>query len=124
MLREITGVRQIPGEPPRRWFQSERLDLFVWYGEDQGILGFRLCYRLGGRERAVTWLGGQVCLHQRVDEGREGRGYFAPAPILFPGAEPLGGDVVILFSEESRGLERGLADLILGKLGEFAAVDG
>jgi hypothetical protein len=32
MLSEIPEARQIRGEPRRRWFTSESMDLYVWVG--------------------------------------------------------------------------------------------
>lgn len=42
MLREKEYVRQIKGEPRRRWFYDDFFDLIVWYGTDDSIIGFQL----------------------------------------------------------------------------------
>ncbi|HZG50736.1 MAG TPA: hypothetical protein VEZ40_01250 [Pyrinomonadaceae bacterium] len=44
MLREIRNVKEIAGQGARRWFNDERLDLFVWYDAGGRILGFQLCF--------------------------------------------------------------------------------
>jgi hypothetical protein len=55
MLREIKQVRQTPGQPFRRWFNDELLDLFVWHDEVGRINGFQLCFDKDTAERALTY---------------------------------------------------------------------
>lgn len=56
MLREISNVKQIPGQGARRWFNDEHMDLFVWYDAGGRILGFQLCFDKDTRaERALTF---------------------------------------------------------------------
>lgn len=69
MLREITGVRQIAGEPLRRWFQDDAMDLFVWLGEANTFVGFQLAYDKPREERALTWKNTTGFRHTRVDDG-------------------------------------------------------
>jgi len=72
---EIRAVKQTPGEPRLRWFQSDYFDLFVWYEEDDRFWGFRLCYDRGFEECALTWRRqtGRTT-HHSVDDSR-GLGY-------------------------------------------------
>jgi len=39
MLREIRDVRQVSGEPMRRWFSDEDFDLIVWLDPEDRIIG-------------------------------------------------------------------------------------
>ncbi len=55
MLRELADVRQIPGEPRRRWFADDYFDLIVWFDKRGQIIGFQLCYDLPRDEHALTW---------------------------------------------------------------------
>jgi hypothetical protein len=56
MLREIGHTKGIPGQGPRRWFNDEYLDLFVWYDAGGRILGFQLCFDKNTHaERALTY---------------------------------------------------------------------
>ena len=55
MLREIPKVRQIEGEPHRRWFTDDHFDLVLWDDESRQIVGFQLCYDKHDGERAITW---------------------------------------------------------------------
>jgi hypothetical protein len=69
MLHEVQNARQVPGEGFRRWFTDPNFDLIVWYGEDQSVEGFQLCYDKSVKERALTWKRGKGFLHEKVDDG-------------------------------------------------------
>ena len=69
MLIEASEVRQIPGEPRRRWFSDEYFDLIVWFAPEGSILGFQLCYDRDEQPRALTWLKGKGYKHDGIDEG-------------------------------------------------------
>ena len=72
MLREISSVRQIKGEPTRRWFFCSSLELTVWV-EDGCYVGFQLAYDKPRAEKAVTWqLSTGDLRHTIIDDG-EGR---------------------------------------------------
>lgn len=82
MLREIADVKQIPGEPKRRWFSDEVFDLIVWENPAGGIAGFQLCYDKGADQRALTWFpesGLRICA---VDNGEGRPGKPKGVPIL------------------------------------------
>ena len=81
MLRELADVRQIPGEPRRRWFADDYFDLIVWFNKKGESIGFQLCYDLPGEERALTWHKNTGFSHRRVDDGERQRPYKA-TPIL------------------------------------------
>jgi len=70
-LREMAGVRQVAGEPPRRWFSSLDLDLIVW-NDGVDVVGFQLCYDKRGTERAITWRSRRGFDHARVEDGAHG----------------------------------------------------
>lgn len=85
MLREIRDVRQVPGEPRRRWFTSDVMDLIVWINDANDPIQLQLCYDKGRRraERALTWKLGAGYTHAAVDDG-EGRGArYKASPIMF-----------------------------------------
>ena len=69
MLREISETRQIRGEPRRRWFNSDVMDLYVWYDNGGEALGFQLCYGKPNDERALTWFRPASYSHMRVSSG-------------------------------------------------------
>lgn len=82
MLEELLPTRQIPGEPPRRWFASDDLDLIVWCRDDGTPIGFQLCYDKRGNERAITWKPAQGFRHTAVDDGERFGASHKASPIL------------------------------------------
>ncbi|GMR07825.1 MAG: hypothetical protein BMS9Abin26_0829 [Gammaproteobacteria bacterium] len=84
MLTEITDVRQIKGETPRRWFRDKDWDLIVWIGESDDIMGFQLCYKKKHGEHALTWRKDQGFVHQKVDDGESYPMQYKETPILVP----------------------------------------
>jgi hypothetical protein len=84
MLTEFLNLRQRSEEPRRRWFQSADEDLIVWFGEDDGIVGFQLCYDRSHAERALTWRHGEGYSHLRVDDGEAIGQTRKSSPVLLP----------------------------------------
>ena len=82
MLREISKVRQLPGQSRRRWFTDPHMDLTVWLDEADGIVGFELTYDKPRAERAVTWRERSGVSHQGVDDGEGRPGKYKQTPIL------------------------------------------
>ena len=120
MLIEHSGVKQIKGQRPRRWFRSEDEELIVWYAEDGSIFGFQLCYDRQKFERALTWLPQSVFSHNRVDDG-EGVGLaYKRSPILV--ADGVFDAVAMLrrFIEISNTLPKDVLEFVAEKLREYA----
>ncbi len=94
MLDEIPRVRQIPGEPRRRWFTDEAMDLIAWYDEEGAVVGFQLAWGKGpggaasggSGEQIITWRRGSATpTHARVDDGERAPGHHKATPILLGG---------------------------------------
>lgn len=83
MLREIDKVRQVPGEPRRRWFTDAAMDLFVWTDRDGTISGFQLAYDKPDAEKAFTWRRVGGFDHAAVDDGAR-PGQHPASPLLVP----------------------------------------
>jgi len=81
-LKEVPRVRQVDGEPRRRWFSSLELDLIVWLDAQAQPIGFQLCYDKTGRERALTWRPQRGFEHDLVDSGEHGNPRYKGTPIL------------------------------------------
>lgn len=81
-MKEITDVRQIAGEPQRRWFSSNEMDLIVWLDEQQQLIGFELCYDKLHSEHALVWNAEQGLRHMAVDDGEGRAGKYKASPIL------------------------------------------
>lgn len=85
MLKEIPQVRQVAGEPQRRWFVDDEFDLIVWLDDAQRILGFQLSYNKNTPEqRALTWKPREGYTHDKVDDGEDRPGNHKSTPILVP----------------------------------------
>jgi hypothetical protein len=125
MLREIPGTRQIRGEPRRRWFSSEFMDLYVWYDTAGDPLGFQLCYGKPSAERAFTWFRPGNFSHMRVDkggrEGADGGGKGTPLLVLDGLFEAPA--VAREFERECRDLPAELVALVAAKIDEYPLPD-
>ena len=105
MLREQKHIRQISGEPFRRWFSDDIFDLILWYSSDDEVIGFQLCYRFGSEEKALTWLQKSGFSHSRVDDGERHPGLQKMAPILVPDGAFDSQHVLALFEKESKEID-------------------
>lgn len=81
MLREIHDVRQVPGEPRRRWFSDEDFDLIVWLDPQDRLIGFQLCYDKETEQKALMWLEDDGYRHSRIDDG-DNPGKMKASPVL------------------------------------------
>jgi len=82
MLREENNVRQIEGDPRRRWFADEYFDLIVWFEPDGSIWGFQLCYDREFKPRALTWTKAHGYKHTGIDDGESVYGSQKGSPVL------------------------------------------
>ena len=121
MLREYTPARQVPGDPPRRWFASPRCDLIVWFREDQSVLGFQLCYDKDAIEHAFTWIAERGFNHMRVDTGGGQFVHGPGTPLLVADGVFDSTRILELFRAESGLIPRELVELVSQKLQEVGA---
>jgi len=119
MLHEIPRVRQVPGEPERKWFRSDRLDLVVWYYYDGEIYGFQLTYRDRTGELALTWFKHSGTSHKRVDDGEGRPDRHKMTPILVPDGKLKREWLAAVFREESAELPRDVAARVLAEIDLF-----
>jgi hypothetical protein len=112
-LREVRDVSQKEATR-RRWFNSDYLDLIVWYGSDgKAINGFQLCYDVGYSERALTWTLDEGYKHNKVDTRRYS------TPILVSDGTFQLNAIADIFLKASQDLEPEIAELIQKKLQEY-----
>lgn len=112
MLREIKNVRQISGEPSRRWFTDENMDLIIWY-EAEEFIGFQLCYDKAGQEKALSWKPETALVHERVDSGESRDGHYKATPILIQNGHY---DIEIIrtsFLNNAEKVDKDIRDLVL-----------
>ncbi len=82
MLHEAKHIRQVEGEPPRRWFADKYFDLIVWFEKDGSVWGFQLCYDRESKPRALTWTKKNGYKHAGIDDGEGSGGTFKGSPVL------------------------------------------
>ena len=116
VFSEIRNVRQERGAPgPRRWFESDGLDLVVWHGGAGEVTGFQLCYDWGKGEHALTWRPGTGFVHNAVDEG-DGSPLKNLTPVLVPDGVVPWAELTTRFVERCHSLEPELRQLISARL--------
>ena len=118
MLKEIQHVRQINGEPARRWFSDEFFDLIVWF-DNEGITGFQLCYDIRRDERALTWRKGHGYTHDRIDQGEarpEMPGMRKSTPILVIDGIFDYKNIAVRFKEESKEIDSTVAEFVYKRI--------
>ena len=117
MLAEIKKVRQIEGEPARRWFNCHQMDLFIWYENNQ-IIGFQLCYDKDIKEKAFSWHKDRGLQHQKVDDGENRPGHYKATPILVQNGSYELISIIEEFKKYSLDLIDEIKDFVLKKLKE------
>lgn len=75
-------VKQIPGEPRRRWFEDNYFDLLVWENEAGPIVAFQLSYDKRHNQRSLMWKEQIGYMHNKVDDGENKPGKYKATPIL------------------------------------------
>lgn len=115
-LREIEAVRQIPGERRRRWFNSEHLDLYVWFTWWGAPTKFQLCYDKPRMEKALTWSREFGFEHEKVDSGETEGLRHKEAAVLVPDGAVDARHVADIFAEAARSLPPRISGFVMDKL--------
>jgi hypothetical protein len=123
MLKEVSNVRQVPGEGQRRWFTDQFFDLILWYDHTSEILGFQLCYNKKVHERALTWRRGMGFSHEKVDDG-EAPGQWKMTPILTPDGSFDAAMIASRFHRESAGIDPEIARFVLSTIAAYPGMSG
>lgn len=118
MLREIKFVRQIPGEPMRRWYKDNKSDLIVWVDQHR-VVGFQLIVPGADNRHVVTWHEGKDPTVTELDEGEDSPGRPKMTPILIDATAVDAAAMSRHFKAVSQELPAGLAELIEHKMTEL-----
>ena len=118
MLREYLPARQIPGDPPRRWFASEKSDLIVWLADNDVPIGFQFCYDKDFREHALTWMRDRGFSHTGIDAGGSAP-HHKGSPLLVADGVVDAPRILALFLAENDLVPTDLAQFVSDKLREF-----
>ena len=122
MLHEIKNVKQERGAGRRRWFESEGLEVVVWFTRSGTVTGFQLCYDLGDGQHALTWHPASGFAHNSIDTGDESP-FSNQTPILQQGGPVPWNELAHLFDERSATLEPALRNLIHDNLAAQVAAN-
>ncbi len=106
----------------RRWFFDDYFDLIIWYGADQAVAGFQLCYDLAGAEHALTWKKEKGLEHHRIDGGEDSPLKNRTPVLISDGAIPHD-KLVREFTERAASLEPALYELVMMHLRNDRQVD-
>lgn len=116
MLSEILKVKQHPGEPRRRWFASESLDLFLWYDDDENIVQFQICYDKGPQEKALTWNNNNGISHHSVDDGENRTFRMKSTPIMLNSSDFDAEKIASRFEELAGNVEHKTVQFVLSHI--------
>lgn len=119
MLYEVKNIKQLKGEPLRRWFIDDYFDLIVWLDKQNNISGFQLCYDKYKKQHALTWHKSSGYMHNLVDDGENKPGKYKSAPILVSNGQFDKNKVADFFKKASSSLEDRIADIIYEKLIQY-----
>jgi hypothetical protein len=115
MLQESEYVRQITGEPKRRWFSDDYFDLIVWVDESNIILNFQLCYDKKGHPRVLNWQA-ESYAHLGIDDGEGRTGKPKATPILIPDGTFNRDGIVEAFEKACFNMDTKVSKFILDKI--------
>jgi hypothetical protein len=116
-LHEVINCRQVRGEPPRRWFSSDQLDLIVWCDQAGAPVGFQFCYQDRRTERALTWKPQAGFQHTTVNDGESNPGLrYKRTPVLTPDGPIDFPRLRKLFAEAGSSLPADIAAFVAGLL--------
>ena len=105
MLRPISDIYVREGEPKKLWFTDEKLDLYIWLSDGDGILRFEFTYDKPNSEKSFLWRAPNTISHTEIDDGANA-GKHPSSPISL-GEVPLDKNRVIqLFNENKEVIPR------------------
>lgn len=117
MLYEIKTAKKHDNGIPIKCFTDEYFDLTVWFDENNNIISFQLTHDKYKNPHALTWRQNHGFIHNKIDDG-ETPGRFKQTPILLPDGEFPKISVAKRFEEESRNMDRNIADFVLTRIME------
>lgn len=123
MLCEQQNVSQHEGEPRRRWFYSQGMDLILWQDEGKAPTGFQLSYehsaRLPVARKILTWLMDRGFTHETLDEGEDRPFRYKMSPVAVPDGVFNQGEVLERFLKESEEIDNDVREFVAEKLRQY-----
>jgi hypothetical protein len=118
MLQERPNVSQHRGEPRRRFFFDDYLQLYTWTDPQGRLVAFELAYDLWRDARAFRWQIERGMEHYRIDDG-ESRAFRKSVPILRPDRSHIDRRLRQEFLRRGVLLEPSVAAVVLWELDRF-----
>ena len=118
LLRELPRVQQVAGEPRRRWFHADAMDLVLWQAEDGAIVGFQLAYDKHRDEHSLSWHRERGFRHWVVDDG-EVPSHAKETPLLYADGAFDRDRVLPAFVAAAADLPPEIAGFVADRLREF-----
>jgi len=112
-------VKQIPGEPRRRWFEDNYFDLLVWENESGQIVQFQLSYDKRHNQRSLIWKEQIGYTHNKVDDGENKPGKYKAAPILVEDGVFDFGIIAEKFMLKSKDIDTQISTFVYNKIREY-----
>jgi len=120
MLSEIKNIQQKPGDPFKRWFFYDKMDLAVWQEDNFEIVGFQLSYDRPMSEKALTWKLSKGFAHDWVDDGESDSKRRKSAPVLITDGIFESERVAFIFKKYAADIDREVAEFVYQKLINFS----
>ena len=112
-------VKQVPGEPRRRWFEDDYFDLLVWENEFGQIVEFQLCYDKLHNQRALIWKAQIGFLHNKVDDGENNPGKYKSTPILVDDGVFDSETIAEKFKYKSKDIDTKVSTFVINKIRDY-----
>ena len=120
MLQECFNVSQHRGEPRRRFFFDDCLQLYTWTDSQGRVVAFELAYDLWRDARAFRWQSECGMEHYRIDDG-ESKAFRKSVAILRPDRSRIDRRLREELLRRSVLLEPEVAVVVLRELDRFLA---
>ena len=112
-------VKQIPGEPYKRWFEDSYFDLLVWENESGQIVEFQLYYDKLHNQRSLTWKKQTGYMHSKVDDGENKPGKYKSTPILIDDGVFDFETIAEKFKNNSKYIDTKVSTFVISKLKKY-----
>ena len=112
-------VKQISGEPHKRWFEDNYFDLLVWENESGQIVEFQLYYDKLHYQRSLIWNEQTGYLHSKVDDGETQPGKYKSTPILIDDGVFDFVTIAEKFTNNSRDIDPKVSNFVINKIKNY-----
>jgi len=112
-------VKQVPGEPHKRWFEDDYFDLLVWENELGQIVEFQLYYDKLHIQRSIIWKKQFGYTHSKIDDGENKPGKYKATPILVDDGVFNSEAITERFKNQSKEIDRKVSTFVFNKLRDY-----